>query len=162
MGWLNMKDDPLVSLVIPIYNSEKTLAKCFESIKNQTYENEEIIIVDTFSYDKTKEIAGKQNVWVVESDACNPKARNIRIQQSKGYFVLSIILDMELTEKVVEECIKTFQLDERVGGVVISGKSVGNNFLVETRDFERSFYVDTETESVRFFKKETSEKIGEF
>jgi len=51
-----MKDNPLVSVVIPTYNSEKTLAKCLESIKNQTYKNTESVIVDNFSTDKTTEI----------------------------------------------------------------------------------------------------------
>ncbi|MFH7873662.1 MAG: glycosyltransferase, partial [Candidatus Aenigmatarchaeota archaeon] len=48
---------PLVSIIIPTYNSEKTLAKCLESIKNQSYKNIEIIVVDRFSKDKTAEIA---------------------------------------------------------------------------------------------------------
>jgi len=46
-----MKDNPLVSVVIPTYNSEKTLAKCLESIKNQTYKNVELIVVDNYSRD---------------------------------------------------------------------------------------------------------------
>jgi len=48
-----MKNKPLVSVVIPTYNSEKTLKKCLESIKRQTYKNIEIIVVDKFSKDRT-------------------------------------------------------------------------------------------------------------
>jgi len=155
-----MKDSSLVSVVIPTYNSEKTLAKCLESIKNQTYKNVEIIIVDNFSFDATQRIAKEQGARVVESDAIRSKARNIGIKQSKGYFVLSIDSDMELTEGVVEECIKTFQLDEIVGGIIIPEKSIGSNFLVEIRDFERSFYADTKIESARFFIKDLVEKVG--
>jgi glycosyltransferase involved in cell wall biosynthesis len=155
-----MKDSSLVSVVIPTYNSEKTLAKCLESIKNQTYKNTECIIVDNFSFDATQRIAKEQGVRVVESDAIRSKARNIGIKQSKGYFVLSIDSDMELTEGVVEECIKTFQLDEMVGGIIIPEKSIGSNFLVEIRDFERSFYAGTKIESARFFIKDLVEKVG--
>jgi len=155
-----MKDSYLVSVVIPTYNSEKTLAICLESIKNQTYKNVEIIIVDNFSFDATQRIAKEQGVRVVESDAIRSKARNIGIKQSKGYFVLSIDSDMELTGGVVEECIKTFQLDEIVGGIIIPEKSIGSNFLVEIRDFERSFYADTKIESARFFIKDLVEKVG--
>ncbi len=154
-----MKDNPLVSVVIPTYNSEKTLPKCLESIKNQTYNTVEIIIVDNFSSDATRGIAGKQGAMVVESNAIRSKARNIGMQQSKGYFILSIDSDMELTERVIEDCITTFQLDEIAGGIIIPEKSIGSNFLVEIRDFERSFYADTKIESARFFRKDLVEKV---
>ena len=48
---------PLVSVIIPTYNSEKTLPLCLESIKRQTYKNIEVIIVDNFSVDRTVDIA---------------------------------------------------------------------------------------------------------
>ena len=155
-----MKDNPLVSVVIPTYNSEKTLAKCLESIKNQTYKNTESIIVDNFSTDKTTEIVRKYGANCIEIKAIRSKARNIGIQQSKGYFVLCIDSDMELTQKVVEKCVKIFQLDKNTGGVIIPEKSIGSNFLVEIRDFERSFYADTKIESARFFIKDLVEKVG--
>jgi len=155
-----MKDNPLVSVVIPTYNSEKTLAECLESIINQTYKNVEVIVVDTFSSDRTKEIAREQNAWVIESDAIRSKARNIGIWKSKGHFVLSLDSDMELTKKAIEECVKIFQLDEKAGGVIIPERSIGNNFWVKVRDFERSFYAGTEIESARFFRKDLVEKVG--
>jgi probable beta-1,3-galactosyltransferase len=51
--------NPLVSVIIPTYNSSRTLEKCLKSIKNQTYKNIEIIVVDNNSIDNTKEIAKK-------------------------------------------------------------------------------------------------------
>ena len=41
-----MKDKPLVSVLMPVYNSEKYLEEAIESILNQTYKNFELIIVD--------------------------------------------------------------------------------------------------------------------
>ena len=55
----------LVSVTIPTFNSEKTLEKTLENVKNQTYKNIEIIIVDSYSDDKTLEIAKKSNVNIV-------------------------------------------------------------------------------------------------
>ena len=49
----------LVSVTIPTYNSEKTLRKTLMSVKNQSYKNIEIIIIDSNSKDKTIEIAKK-------------------------------------------------------------------------------------------------------
>jgi len=47
---------PKVSIIIPTYNSEKFLDRAIKSVINQTYKNWELIIVDDFSTDKTREI----------------------------------------------------------------------------------------------------------
>lgn len=46
-----------VSVIIPIYNSEQNLNKCLSSIRNQTYENLEVILFDNGSTDNSKQIA---------------------------------------------------------------------------------------------------------
>ena len=38
--------DPMISVIVPIYNSEKYLDKCINSIRNQTYKNIEIILIN--------------------------------------------------------------------------------------------------------------------
>ena len=47
---------PLISLIIPCYNAEKTLEKCMISVMGQTYGNLEIIIVDDGSTDGSSQI----------------------------------------------------------------------------------------------------------
>jgi glycosyltransferase involved in cell wall biosynthesis len=48
--------DHLVSVIVPIYNVERFLERCFESIFNQTYKNFEIIAIDDGSTDSSAEI----------------------------------------------------------------------------------------------------------
>jgi len=48
--------EPLVSVIIPVYNGEKTLPECLTSVLKQSYNNYEAIVVDNNSTDKTKEI----------------------------------------------------------------------------------------------------------
>src|SRR5881296_785810 len=48
---------PLVSVIIPTKNSERTIRPCLESVCAQTYRNFEIVVVDNFSSDATVQIA---------------------------------------------------------------------------------------------------------
>lgn len=51
-----MEKNDLISVIIPIYNVEKYLVKCIESIINQTYKNIEILLVDDGSTDNSGKI----------------------------------------------------------------------------------------------------------
>ena len=54
-----MKQPPLISIIIPIYNIMDCLEKCVDSCINQTYKNIEIIMVDDGSTDGTSELCDK-------------------------------------------------------------------------------------------------------
>lgn len=51
-----MNDNPLISVIIPIYNVEQYLKRCVESLRHQTYSNLEIILVDDGSPDSCGKI----------------------------------------------------------------------------------------------------------
>lgn len=54
-----MKNEPLISVIIPVYNCEKTIETAIDSIVNQTYKNIEIIVVDDNSTDNTYKLVEK-------------------------------------------------------------------------------------------------------
>jgi len=56
---MNSKNEPLVSVVVPVYNGDKYLELCLESILNQTYKNWECIINNNCSTDNTLEVANR-------------------------------------------------------------------------------------------------------
>jgi glycosyltransferase involved in cell wall biosynthesis len=153
---------PLVSVIIPTYNSEKTLAKCLESIKNQSCKDIEIIVVDKFSGDKTVEIAKSYGAIVFQLNAERAEAKNFALRKAVGEYVCFIDSDMELTKNVIEECVNLIKKNGKIGGIIIPERSVGNSFWVKVRDFERSFYAGTEIESARFFRKDVVEKTEGF
>ncbi len=156
----DLMSKPLVSIVIPTYNSEKTLPLCLASIKRQTYGNIEVIVVDNFSTDRTVEIARSYGAKVIQVRSERAKAKNIGLKHARGKYVLFIDSDMELTPRVVEECVKLAESDPRIGGIIIPERSIGNNYWARVRDFERSFYAGTPIESARFFRRDLALQVG--
>ncbi|AIY89554.1 glycosyltransferase (type 2) [Geoglobus acetivorans] len=108
-----------------------------ESIKNQSYRNIEIIIVDRFSSDKTAEIAKEYEARVYQLDCERAKAKNFGLRRARGRYVMFVDSDMELMPDVVKECVELAGMDNKTGGVIIPERSVGEGFWVRVRDFER-------------------------
>lgn len=156
------EEKPLISVVIPTFNSEKTIDICLRSIRMQTYPNIEVIVVDNYSGDMTREIAERYGARVILFMGNRSKAKNMGASLARGEFILFVDSDMELTPNVVEECLETIKKDEGIGGVIIPERSIGRSFWVKVRDFERSFYANTEIESARFFRKELVLKVNGF
>lgn len=90
---------PLISLIIPVYNVEKYLKKCLDSIINQTFTDFEIILVDDGSKDKSgaicDECATKDNrILVIHKDNGGvSSARNLGITKASGEWILFVDAD---------------------------------------------------------------------
>ena len=96
----------LVSVTIPTFNSEKTLRKTLESVKSQTYKNIEIIIVDSYSEDKTLEIAKEFKVKIVMSKGKLLEARIDGAKASKGEYILLLDSDQILEKTSIKRAVK--------------------------------------------------------
>lgn len=92
----------LVSVIIPVFMVEKYLAKCIESVLNQTYRNIEIILVDDGSPDRCYKVCDmyaqrdSRIVVIHQENKGVSGARNTGILQAKGEFVLFVDGDDEL------------------------------------------------------------------
>ncbi|TRZ49438.1 MAG: glycosyltransferase [Dehalococcoidia bacterium] len=149
---------PLVSVIIPTFNSERFLEMCLHSIKEQTYPNIEITVVDSYSSDGTKEIAEKFGAKVIESKVGRSEARNIGAKKVRGELILSLDSDMELTPRVFEECVK--KVKEGYDAIIIPEVSVGVGFWAKCKALEKSCYIgDDLIEASRFFKREAFEAV---
>lgn len=151
----------LVSIIIPTKNSSGYLDKCLQHIRNQGYNNIEIIVVDGKSKDmkKTIEIAEKYNCQIlifvpnVEKGLFDAtKKRNYAATKAKGEFIYHIDADMELSKNVVKEAIEL--CNNGFDAVIIPEDSFGEGPWARAKNLERRFFWgDDSVESPRFFKK---------
>lgn len=152
----------LVSIIITTKNEETTIEKLLISIRNQTYSNFEIIIVDNYSTDNTSKIAKKYNVTFLLGGPERSAQRNLGAKEARGDFLFFLDADMELSPKVVLDCTKRIS-EERLDGIVIPEQSKWVNFWGQVKAFERSFYNekgDPITDAARFFSKKVFNKVG--
>lgn len=110
-----MNNQKLVSIIVPVYNTESYLEKCLNSILNQTYENIEIIIIDDGSTDNSYKILQKfQNKnkrirLLQQKNSGQGVARNKGIEISKGEYIFFIDSDDRVTENMVEEMVSEIE-----------------------------------------------------
>lgn len=104
---MNTPENPLISIITPVFNREKLIVECIESVQKQTYKNYEHIIIDDGSDDNTvktvETLAEMDNKIVLikspENSGGKPgKVRNIGIKKAKGAFVAFLDSD-DLWEK---------------------------------------------------------------
>jgi glycosyltransferase involved in cell wall biosynthesis len=108
----------VVSVIIPIYNVEKYLKECVDSITRQTYKNLEIICIDDCSTDGSFEILKKlaqkdSRIKIIkhETNTGQGIARNEGIMVATGYYVYFMdsddFIDLDYIEKLVNNIIET-------------------------------------------------------
>lgn len=105
-------NQPLVTIVLPIYNVEKYLNKCVESVVNQTYKNLEILMVNDGSHDGCAQICddwAKRDCRVRAIHKQNQglgMARNTGIEHALGEFICFFDSDDYIREDTVEKTVK--------------------------------------------------------
>lgn len=100
------KKIPLVSINIPTYNSEKTLGLTLQSLKDQSCKDIEIIVIDSYSKDKTVEIAKKFGAKVIFYEGTLLGARAEGVKYSLGKFVLLMDSDQIIGKSTLSDCIQ--------------------------------------------------------
>src|SRR5207247_11022715 len=93
-----------VTVVIPTYNSEKTLKPCLESIAAQTFPPCDIYVIDNYSTDSTSSIARAFGAKVALCSGPMGKAKNLGAELAQD-FVLFVDLDQILKPSVIHECV---------------------------------------------------------
>lgn len=137
--------NPLVSVVIPIYNSEKFIKECVDSVLSQTYKNIEIVLINDGSKDNSLQIcteltkSNKNIVLFNQENKGVSAARNNGIKNSKGDFLFFLDSDDLLPPSAIQILVQTAitaDYDMTIGKLsdndqFLSGELTNDEFLIK-------------------------------
>lgn len=105
-----MSKEPLISVIVPVYNAEKFLNRCVRSILSQTYKNLELLLIDDGSIDGSYNLCvefAQEDARVHVFHQANggvASARNLGLEKAKGDYIAFVDADDYLS---CEECYAT-------------------------------------------------------
>jgi len=105
-------DKPLVSVIIPAYNRAHTVAETVDSVRQQTYPNIEVIVIDDGSMDNTQEVLRKYGTRIRnirQENAGQIAARNRGIQEAQGEIITFLDSDDLWLPTCVERHVRVLQ-----------------------------------------------------
>ena len=168
-----LKQTPLVSIIVPIYNVESYLKECLQSIVTQSYENLDIILIDDGSDDESLEIAlnfakNDERIFVVSKpNGGLSSARNFGLEFIKGSALRTFFEDgdISLSTKAQYDKVEISQNDKEKA--FQTNTSIQS--LSQTHSFEKSYKsIDTQELRAHFtqikhnFIKSDLERINDF
>ena len=110
-------NNPIISILVPIYGVEKYIQRCVESLLEQTYRNIEFIFVNDYTKDKSVEILKeiidsypnrKSQIKIInhERNRGLAAARNTAVENAHGDFILHVDSDDYVATNIVEKLVK--------------------------------------------------------
>lgn len=101
---------PKFSIIIPVYNVEKYIKRCLDSVFKQTYKDFEVIVVDDGSTDKSIPIAEKYNVQILKTKHVSvSEARNIGVKKANGEYLIFLDSDDYWDKDLLKEISKSIK-----------------------------------------------------
>ena len=113
-----MENQPLVSVIIPVYNVEEYLCECVDSVINQTYKNLEIILVDDGSTDSSGKICDDyaekdERIRVIHKNNSGPsKTRNVGLEHAKGKYIYFLDSDDYIELNALEMLVQAAETND--------------------------------------------------
>lgn len=117
---MNNVSHPLVSIIVPVYNSQKYLEQCISSLVNQSYKNIEIVLVNDGSTDNSLEICNTLAMHdsrikvIIQANLGVYEARLNGLRQSSGEFIMFVDSDDYVSVEIVTllyQTIKDYNVD---------------------------------------------------
>lgn len=130
--------EPLISVIVPVYNAEKYISKCVASIREQTYQNLEIILVDDGSRDKSAELCDalaledSRIIVIHKENGGAASARNTGIDAMHGDYAGFVDADDWIAPEMYEVLLQRM-MEEKAqisccGAAIVKGKEICKYF----------------------------------
>lgn len=133
----------IFSIIIPTYNEEEYLPVLLDSIKEQDFDDYEVIVADANSTDRTREIAEEYGCIVVDG-GLPAVGRNNGANVAKGDILLFLDSDLQLTEDYLRDVLYEFQM-ERLGIAITQMLPMSNKVQDKLfHDFANYFMIGVE------------------
>jgi len=129
----------LVSIIIPVYNSERHLSSCLESAIGQSYENIEIILINDGSTDNSgmmcDEYANKdKRIKVIHKKNSGPSsARNAGIESARGEFIFFLDADDYIEKDAINLLVENYR-QTKADVVIGDFRKIKNDFIEDRKD----------------------------
>lgn len=136
---------PLVSVIIPIYNTEKYLSDCLDSVINQSLKNIEIICVNDGSPDNSAAVLKKysesdKRIHVItQENGGLSKARNAGIREAAGEYICFLDSDDMLVENVLEELYDNAK-KENLDILCFDAECIYENEYLKLNEYKNKYY----------------------
>lgn len=109
-----MQQDPLVSVIVPVYNVDRYIEECLDSIVKQTYQELQIIVIDDGSTDESNQkvrpyLSDSRFQLIEQANTGLSGARNTGLGASCGKYVLFVDSDDYLALKAIEELVDSLE-----------------------------------------------------
>lgn len=104
--------NPLVSVVIPVYNGEKYIEECLQSVYRQSYRPIEVIVIDDGSADNSVNLISQfpdEKKLISQRNTDVSQARNVGIQNAEGQFIAFIDQDDIWEKEKLEKQVRAFR-----------------------------------------------------
>lgn len=156
-------EQPLVSVIVPARNSESTIGRCLNSIRRQSYQRVEIIVVDNHSSDNTREIAREYGARVYLKGPERGAQVNFGVRQATGKYVYRVDSDFVLQPDVIGEAVASCEKSGYSAIAVHNTSDPTVSFWAKVRKVERDCYKNDDLNvGARFIRKEVFESVGGF
>lgn len=156
----DVEESPMISVIVPTFNNQGTIAACLESVIAQSYKPVELVVIDNFSTDFTFRIAARYADIIVQHGHERSEQANFGVSLASGEYILRLDADLVIDEGLLSECVSLIQCGYDAVEVHNS-PDPQISWIARARRFEYDLLKgDPRRISARFLRKSVYEAIG--
>ena len=163
-----MANTPFFSIIIPMYNVERYIKICVDSILAQTFQDFEVIIIDDASTDNSYKLCKKlygnnKKIRLIkqEKNAGSGAARNIGIKNARGEYIWFVDSDDAILPDALQKIFNAVQSDKNIDAIHIKGMYLTNQTDDKPIDLSKTRLHWEDNPNVGFLPDSITQRLAE-